>query len=221
MIAIDLINMMIPPLKFSDKASMALSWMEELRVSHLPVVHDLHLQGFISEEMIFDANMADKEIGTFQLIGKECFVSPDKHIYDVIRAGYQHKISMVAVEDQFHKFLGVITMEDTVTAFAQSISIQSQGGIMVLSMYLSDYSLHEISRLIELENAKILSSFISSDPLDAEKIKLTLKINKLELKHIKATLERFGYKVISQFEEESPITNEQDRLNLLMKYLNM
>ena len=38
MIAIDLINDGIPPLKHSDTAEKALNWMDEFKVSHLPVL---------------------------------------------------------------------------------------------------------------------------------------------------------------------------------------
>jgi hypothetical protein len=75
--------------------------------------------------------------------------------------------------------------------------------------------------VVESENAKILSSFISNDPLDDSKIKVTIKIDQLELRHIKATLERFGYKVIDQYQEEEEISSEQDRLGNLMRFLDI
>ncbi|WP_435380207.1 hypothetical protein [Echinicola jeungdonensis] len=56
--------------------------------------------------------------------------------------------------------------------------------------------------MIESENTKILSSFITNDPLDENKIKLTLKVDQIDLKHIKATLERFGYKIIDHYRKK-------------------
>ena len=40
MIALDLISNDIPPLKPTDNGFVALEWMEEFKVSHLPVVND-------------------------------------------------------------------------------------------------------------------------------------------------------------------------------------
>jgi predicted transcriptional regulator len=52
MIAEDLINHMIPPLKGTDDAHKAIVWMEEFRCHQLPVVENGNLLGFISEEII-------------------------------------------------------------------------------------------------------------------------------------------------------------------------
>jgi hypothetical protein len=112
-------------------------------------------------------------------------------------------------------------MEDSIAAFADSLSIQSQGSVLVLSLYMTDYSLSEISRIVETENTKVLSSFITSDPLDDTKIKLTLKLDKPELRHIKATLERFGYKILDHYQEESGISSEEDRIGNLLRFLDI
>ena len=112
-------------------------------------------------------------------------------------------------------------MEDAIAAFADSLSIKSQGSVLILSLAMTDYHLSEISRLVESENAKILSSFITNDPLDDSKIKLTLKLDKLELRHIKATLERFGYRVIDHYQEEAGVSGEEDRIGNLLRFLDI
>jgi acetoin utilization protein AcuB len=59
------------------------------------------------------------------------------------------------------------------------------------------------------------------DPLDKGKIKVTLKINQLEMGRIVATLERFGYRVIGRYQEINREDDSKDRLDMLMKYLNI
>ena len=49
MIAEELINHMIPPLKVTDDAHKAIVWMEEFRCNHLPVVEDGRLVGILTE----------------------------------------------------------------------------------------------------------------------------------------------------------------------------
>ena len=71
MIAEELINHMIPPLKVTDDAHKAIVWMEEFRCNHLPVVEDGQLYGFISEEIILEANDIEKPLTSFDLTGKE------------------------------------------------------------------------------------------------------------------------------------------------------
>jgi predicted transcriptional regulator len=219
--AYEFINNLIPPLKPNDKAKMALSWMEEIRTNVLPVVDKGIFKGFISDDLIYSKNSPELKITKFDLISSSCFVYMDKHIYDVIKASSEFDINMVAVVDRGNQYLGVITMEDAISAFADSLSIQSHGAVLVLSMFMTDYSLFEIARIIESENAKILSSFISNDPLDDSKIKLTLKLDKTELRHIKATLERFGYRIIDHYQEETAISEDQERIDNLIRFLNI
>jgi len=219
--AYEYINNLIPPLKFTDKVSMALTWMESIRTNSLPVVDAGHFKGLVTDEMIYNLNNGDLNIGDLELDSEACFVFREKHIYDVLRVASEYQASMVAVIDRENVYHGVITLEDAVSAFADTLSIQSQGGVLILSMFMTDYSLFEISRIIESENAKVLSSFISSDPLDDSKIKVTIKVDKTELRHVKATLERFGYRVIDHYQEESGVSSEHDRLGNLMRFLDI
>ncbi len=221
MIAEELINHMIPPLKVTDDAHKAIVWMEEFRCSYLPVVDDGELQGFISEEIIMETNEIEKNVGSFDLVGKTCTVAIDSHFFDILRVAGEHKLNMVAVQNEEGKYAGIITVQDVMASFAQSASVQMPGGILVLSMDLIDYSLAEISRYVEENNAKIISSTMVEDTLDKGKIKLTLKINQLDLSRIVATLERFGYRVIGRYQEDARDDDSKERLDMLMKYLNI
>ena len=221
MIAQELINHMIPPLKMTDKAKKAITWMEELRVNQLAVIENGEYKGLISEDIILENSSIVKNVGDFELKAKECFVYHNQHFYDILKVGADCGIQVIAVLDKDDRYVGVITIEDTVVAFAQSVAVQSPGGILVLSMDYQDYSLAEISRLVESNNARVLSSCIKTDTAEPSKVKLTLKINKEDLTHVVATLERFGYKVIAHFQEAPIQTNERERLDILMKYLEI
>ncbi len=221
MIAEELINHMVPPLKVTDDAHKAIVWMEEFRCNFLPVVKDGQLLGFISEEIILESNDIEKNLGDFGLVGKECFVGLDSHFFDILRIAGEHKLNIVAVVNEEGQYVGIITVQDIMASFAQTASVQMPGGILVLSMDLIDYSLAEISRYVEENKAKVISSTMVEDPLDRGKIKLTLKINQLDLSRIVATLERFGYRVIGRYQEAPRDDDSKERLDMLMKYLNM
>ena len=221
MIAEELINHMIPPLKSKDTAKKARLWMEELRCNQLPVVEDEKFLGLISEDIILEANDSEKTIAEFDLTAKRCVVYGSSHFYDVIKIASDNSVQMVGVLDAQEKYVGVITVQDTITSFAQSAAIQIPGGILVLSMNQIDYSLSAISRLIEENNAKILSSSVKEDELDPSKLKLTLKVNRLDLSPIVATLERFGYKLIARYQETKVLDEEKGKIDMLLKYLDI
>ncbi|MCZ6694701.1 MAG: CBS domain-containing protein [Bacteroidetes bacterium] len=220
-LAKELINHMIPPLKLIDKANRAIIWMEELRTNQLPVVDEGKFMGFISEEIILESNQLDLPISEYPILGKECFVHDHQHFYEIIKLATDNKVELIGVIDQEDQYLGVITVKDTLNAFAQTSAVQSPGGILILSMPQIDYSLSEISRLIESDGAKILSSSLNNDLLDPSKIKLTLKINITEISRIVATLERFGYKIIAQYQDSPMASNEKERMDILLKYLDI
>ncbi|MFT6828323.1 MAG: acetoin utilization protein AcuB [Cyclobacteriaceae bacterium] len=221
MIAAELINDLIPPLKLTDDGHKAIVWMEELRTNQLPVVEKGRFLGFISEEVILENNDPTKSISEYDLFSEDCFVFEDQHFYDVIKSAHDHEVQLVAILSRTGAFLGVVTIEDTISGFAQSMAVQEAGAILIVSMNQRDYSLAEISRIVEGENAKILSSCITNDYMDAARIKLTLKIDKPDLSHVAASIERFGYKIIGRFQELEIKSNDQERYDMLMKYLNI
>ncbi len=221
MIAEELINEMIPALSMKDKAEKAILWMGELRTNFLPVIEKGMFKGFVSEDAIFENNDLEKGIGDIKLIAENCYVHQKRHYYDLIRLIKEYHIDLVAVVDDDLNYLGVVTIEDIINAMSESSAIQTPGAIIILSINKIDYSLAEITRLIEENNAKILSSYVKTDPSDSNKLLLTLKINILESNRVIATLERFGYNIVAQFLETEDAKSHQDRLNLLLKLIDI
>jgi CBS domain-containing protein len=220
MIAEELINQMIPPLKMSDTAQQALQWMEELRVSQLPVLSGQEYKGLISEDLIYSNNDPATLLSEFALESQNIYVYRYQHFFDVLKIALDNDLSVVAVQDDDRNFIGVITIIDTLTAFARS-SMQEPGGILVLLMEERDYSLTEVSRLVESNDAKILSSYVCADKADASRLKLTIKINRNDLSRIIATFERFSYNIVAKFHHTQGNEDDKERIDLLMRYLNM
>ncbi|HET9055154.1 MAG TPA: cbs domain containing protein, partial [Cyclobacteriaceae bacterium] len=79
----------------------------------------------------------------------------------------------------------------------------------------------EVSRLVEENRARVLSSLVKEDPLDPGKIRLTLKLDQLDLTRIVATLERFNYKVIGRYQESRAGESDKDRIDMLLRYLDI
>ncbi|RIJ37307.1 CBS domain-containing protein [Pontibacter oryzae] len=221
MIAEELINQMIPPLKLYDTVDKALRWMDEFRVNELPVVSNRKYMGLATELALIELPDRERQLKDIELDHKDVNVQAHQHFYDVMEAAIKNKIQVVPVLDEELDYLGIITVNDTLAAFGQMSALQGQGSILVLSMPERDYSLAQISRLIEEENTKILSAYVSPDEMDPYKIKLTLKLNTNDLTRIIATLERFEYRITAQFNENTEYDVGRDRLDMLFKYLDI
>lgn len=220
MYASSLISYSVPPLKLSDTGVKALLWMNDFHVRHLPVVEQGKLLGILSEDEVLNFLEAELTI-------KDCnphllhqFVPGQNHLYDIMKLVVNHNLTIVPVLNNDGEYMGLITLEDLIKKLAETGSITHPGGVLVLEMEPRDYSLSEIARIIEMENATILSSFISS-PYGQSSLELTLKLNKEDLKHVVATLERFDYEVKSSYYESEFIDTLNDRYDSLMRFLNV
>lgn len=221
MIAEELINQMIPALKPADSVEQALTWMEEFKVHQLPVVKRDEYLGLVSEDAILNLIDIPTQISQIPLICQNVKATYNQHFYEVLRMARENKVEMMAVLDEGSCFLGVVTVNDTLVAFSDSIALQEPGGILVLSLEHRDYSLTEISRLVESNDAKILSTYLHHDPKDESRLNVTLKINKTDLTHIISTFERFSYQIIAKFQTKGNEDLDKDRLDMLLKYLDI
>ena len=194
MLAHELMTDDIPPLKTSDTGVKALAWMDELRVSHLPIVNNIAFLGLISENDILDLNAPNDPIGNHTLSLVRPFVYSHQHFYEVLRMLSQHKLSLIPVLDDKEHFLGSIKLSTLLEKFADMASLKEPGGVIVLELNTNDYYLTEIAKIVESNDAKILSLYISS-PSDSTKLEVTLKINRSDLSAILQTFYRFNYSV--------------------------
>ena len=225
MIAEDLLNQIIPPLKVSDTVGKAAKWLEEFHVGQLPVLDNRAYRGLVTDADLLDFERADQDnqlLSDLALGFADVHVQHDQHFYNIMEVAIQNKVQLVPVLDAQHEYLGVVTVSDTLAAFGQQPIAAGQGAILVLSMEERDYSLATISRYIEENNVKVLSAHVAQDEHDPYRIRLTLKVNTPTLTRIVATLERFGYAITAQFNGASELgENEQERYDALLKYLSL
>ncbi|TAF33473.1 MAG: CBS domain-containing protein [Cytophagales bacterium] len=221
MLASDLINKDLPPLKPTDTVKKALSWMESFRVSELPVVDKRKYLGVVQEEMLYELSDSNMQLGELELEADNIFVKHNTHFYDVVKTAEMNDLKSLAVIDEQGLFMGTICVKDSLARMAKTYATQNPGGILVVGMDYYDYSLSNIARLIEENNAKILSSFLEADSQDSQRVKLTLKIDQTDLTRIIATLERFEYTILAKFDEAEINDYEKDRLDLLFRLLNI
>ncbi|MFC1731910.1 CBS domain-containing protein [candidate division KSB1 bacterium] len=220
MIPKDLISASIIPLKTSDTGSDALNLMDELKVSHLPIVNNVDFLGLISEEDIYNLNDLAAPIGDHKLSIKRSFIDKYQHIYDAIKLISELNLSLIPVLDDKNKYIGVITLQKLIEHFAHTLSINNPGGIIVLEINTSDYLLSEIAQIVESNDAKILSFYVTSYE-DSTKMELTIKINRMDINGLLQTFNRYNYTIVASFSEKDYLDDLMERYDSLMNYLNI
>jgi len=220
MIAKDMISEIIPALKTSDTGITALNWMDVFKVSHLPIVNDKEFLGLISEVDIYDMNMPEEPLGNHPLSLLRPYVMENQHVFEIMEVASRLKLSIVPVLDDKKNYLGVITMMDLLHYFAELSALRTPGGIIVIELNSNDFSMSQISQIIEGNDAKILGAYITSHT-DSTKLELTIKLNVTDLTSIIQTFNRYNYTIrgsYMKFDEEEELLDE--RYDLLMRYLN-
>lgn len=221
MLAKDLISLTIAPLKPDEEAVNALAWMDEMRTQHAPVVLDNKLIGLLSEDEILSQNALEDPIDKHTLMVAGCRVFDTQHMFDAMRIIADQKLTLVPVIDKNEAYLGCITLKTIVYEFARITSFQQPGSIIVLEVSQHDYALSEISRIVESNDAKVLSSYINSFS-NSTRIEVTIKINKIDTSAIIQTFNRFNYVILASYSEESKLDELiSNRYESLMKYLNV
>lgn len=214
----ELITEEIPPLTHTDSGEKALRWMDEFKVSHLPVLKNGNFVGVISESDVLDKmDIVESLDKLFDHLPRP-YVFENAHIYEVLSKISEHRISILPILDENEKYLGCTSVYHLLTVIANTGSIKETGGIIVLEVNSIDYSMAQIAQIVESNNAKILSSYIMSS-VDSTKLEVTLKINQVELSRIIRTFERYDYVIKESYQKSEGDEDIQNRYDALMNFL--
>jgi len=74
------------------------------------------------------------------------------------------------------------------------------GGIIVLELNAHDYSMAQIARIVEDNDAKIWCSNVAPATVDTLKMEVTLKINQTDLTSIIRSFQRYDYTIKASYQ---------------------
>ena len=220
MIARDLITDNIPPIRSGETVAKALNWMDEFKVNHLAVVDGTEYQGIVSEDALYDAEFPDMPLSQLNLSFNRPFVFEDKHIYEVMKMVAELGISIAPILDKDENYLGLTTLPHLMNLIVNTASISAPGSVIVLELNSNDYSLGHLAQIIESNDTKILSTYITS-AVDSTQMELTLKVNRTNIEGVLQALTRYDYQVKASYSESRFQEDMKDRFDSLMKYLKM
>lgn len=213
-----LIDTELPALSPTDDPENAINLMDQFHVAHLPVIDQGKFLGIISETELFGAGDTLAEFIENEGDLLKCSVEPHEHILEVLKEAGEHQLTAIPVVSATGDFVGSIPLENLVNELSKMQGASQPGGILVIEMYEKDYSLQQISRIVEENDAKIISLSVSHG--EENKIELNLKINKPGVNAIIQSFERFGYQVKGSYQEPEYSDDLKRRYDELMRYLN-
>lgn len=220
MLAKDLISPEIPSVKPTDSVAKALQWLEEFKLTEIPLVQNSIFQGLISEGDLLDVSDSTMSIKEAQAERIVIFATTYEHIYEVIGKMAGQQLSLLPVINDDKQYEGAICLNTLIEKISNLGAMKDPGGIITLEMNENDYTLSEISNIVESNGAKILSLYIVTHD-DSNKMDVTIKINRTDLSAIIQTFERYNYMVVASFHKSEMEDDLKRRYNAFLHYLNM
>ena len=193
--------------------------MQDLMVSHLPVLQDNTYLGLIAADDLLDANPADN-IGSLQHDLQPFAVNADEHFSMAVRTMASRQLSVIAVVGASQEYAGAISREKLFVQLATQTGMLTGGAMVVVTMEPHQFSISEMSKLVETNDAHITQLNTVIDELSGH-LTVTIRINKQEVSDVIATLQRYDYQVLFYSGEEHYENELRRNYNHLMNFLTI
>lgn len=220
----NLLSPSIEPLAPTDTVGHALASFAAAGVAHLPVVDgEGRLVALVAEGELREQEDPAALLGTLGGLGA-LSVGPDVHLFEAASLLAVHHLSVLPVADATGRYVGLVERNVLFERFTQMLSTGVPGAILILEVAPRDYSLGQLSHLIEQSDARVLSASTQSPDeaaFDPTVLRVTLKLNVTDTTRVRYLLERNGYRVVAAFNEEDTEEEFERRLQQFMRYLEV
>jgi len=219
MLVSEIIQSSVPVLQYNDTVEDAIELLQENSVKHLAVLDNENYQGVISKDELLDASETNA-IGTLTDKFIHAQILYNQHFLTALKLVTETGVTALPVLSANREYMGVVTEKTLLQSLAVFLSTDLPGGIFVVEMQRQQFSIGEICRLVETNDAFVTQVNTYSDHLSGLLI-VTFKINKTEVSDVLATLQRYEYNVKYYFGEEHFENSLKENYDNLMAYLNV
>jgi Mg/Co/Ni transporter MgtE len=190
----------------------------DVSFSHFPVLEEgIYIGSLAADDLeTFDS---DKKVGDYKYTLEPFFARHNMIWLDVLEIFGKNNTDIVPVLDENNRYVGYFELAVIIKFFRETPFIKEAGGIIIVKKALNDYSMSQITQIVESNNGKLLGLFVSNS--DNETIEITMKVTLGVINDIVQTFRRYNYEIISEHNEDNYINNLKERADYLDKYLNI
>ena len=214
----DYINNDFKALNSQETIAEVQDFFEEVPYSHFAILEDGIFQGCMAADDVetFDS---DKKVADYRYTLEGFFARKNMIWLDVMAIFAKNHSNVVPVLDEENNYIGYYELEDIVKFLHETPFLKEQGGIIIVEKKQIDYSMSQITQIVESNNGKILGVFVSE--ADQENVQITIKIALGPMNDIIQSFRRYNYEIISEHLEDNYLNNLKERSDYLDKYLNL
>lgn len=130
-----------------------------------------------------------------------------------------HNTTIIPVLNSNKDYIGYYDLSDVLDLFSSSPFMSNDSETLVVEKLELEYSMGEVSQIVEANGGKLLGMFISERSTDF--VQITLRVVSKKINEIIQTFRRYDYKVISSHENDMYLEDLKNRSEYLQKYLEM
>lgn len=214
----DFVNNSIKALNTTDRIDVAQDLFAEYPFSHFPVLEEGVYIGCAGAE---DTELMDieKTLGDARYTFDRFFVRDTSIWLDVLEVFAKNDTNIMPILDKDNIYKGFYEITDIMKFFHETPFLKEDGGIIVVEKGIADYSLSQVTQIVESNNGRLLGVFVSE--MGPNTVQITVKISLGGMSEILQTFRRYNYDIISQHQEDAYLNTLKDRSDYLDKYLNI
>lgn len=207
----------IPP-KLNQTVEHALSVVYEFGLSHIPVFEALSFVGNLSKETL-EEQSPDTQLSELKEFLDFFYMTSNGSLLEAVQNFHTYNTNVMVVLTSDLQYEGFLVIDDVISALSVMPFIAEPGSIMVVEVAQKKYSISEISKIAESNNARIIGLFVTAYRDD--KVIVTIKLIAESLASVSETFERFDYRVLHKFFVDEKEDMMKDRYDMLMRYLDI
>ena len=209
----------IKPLKLKSSVADAIEFFDNYPITHFPVIENDKLLGSFAEDDIHTTNENDHELVEHAHLLNSFFADEKATVLELLKVFADNDTNIIPVLNKNKDYIGYYDLRDVLDVFSTSPFMIEESETLIVEKLENDYSMSEISQIIESNSAKLLGCYISEKKNDF--IQIILKIVSSDIHEIMHTFRRYEYKIISMHDNDIYLEDLKNRSEYLQKYLEM
>lgn len=188
-------------------------------ITHFPVVESGKLLGSFAEDDVQTINNKEDELVVYTHLLNSFFADEKATVLELLKIFADNDTTIIPVLNSEKNYIGYYDLCDVLDVFSTSPFMIEESETLIIEKLEDDYSMGEISQIVEGNGGKLLGAYISEKTNGF--IQVTLKVVAEDINEIMHTFRRYDYKIISTHENDIYLEDLKNRSEYLKKYLEM
>jgi predicted transcriptional regulator len=209
----------ITALRLNDSVKSAQNLFNNFPVTHFPVVENDKLLGSFAEDDAQTIENKEDVLESYSYLFNSFFAEEKATVLELIKIFADNNATIIPVLNAEKNYIGCYDLSDVLEVFSSSPFMHEKSKTLIVEKLENDYSMSEITQIVETNGGKILGIYIS-ERQDGF-VQVTLKVVSNELNEIMHTFRRYNYEITSTHENDIYLEDLKNRSEYLQKYLEM